>query len=116
MDRMQHLYHTMRATQLFTLNIYATTKLAQEHLLQNYTSAFEIPLNILRLQNVYGEGQALGNPYTGILVQFMNAALADETIFIYENGENISDFGSSRNDISVLRLNYAFNRVIHILR
>lgn len=84
--------HAANATNVYPTNIYATTKLAQEYLLQNYSSAFGVPLHILRLQNVYGEGQALGNPYTGILVQFMNAALANEKILIYENGGIVRDF------------------------
>lgn len=84
--------HDANSTIVYPTNIYASTKLAQEHLLQNYTSCYNIPLHILRLQNVYGEGQALGNPYTGILVQFMNASLADEKIYIYENGGIIRDF------------------------
>ncbi len=84
--------HDANNTIVYPTNIYASTKLAQEHLLQNYTSCYDIPLHILRLQNVYGEGQALANPYTGILVQFMNAALANEKIFIYENGGIVRDF------------------------
>ena len=53
---------------------------------------------------MYGEGQALGNPYTGILVQFMNAALADETIFIYENGGIIRDFVHVNDVVSAIKL------------
>ena len=46
-------------------NIYGATKLAQEHLLAAWGAAHNAPLSVLRLQNVYGPGQSLTNPYTG---------------------------------------------------
>ena len=73
-------------------NVYAATKLAQEHLLAAWTSAFETPLSVLRLQNVYGPGQSLGNPYTGVLTFFATRALAGETLDVYEDGRIIRDF------------------------
>src|SRR3712207_334118 len=45
-------------------NIYAATKLAQEHLLSAWTAATGTRLSVLRLQNVYGPGQSLTNSYT----------------------------------------------------
>jgi dTDP-L-rhamnose 4-epimerase len=49
-------------------------------------------LNVLRLQNVYGVGQSLGNPYTGVLSLFTKLALAGEALPVYEDGEIIRDF------------------------
>jgi dTDP-L-rhamnose 4-epimerase len=37
-------------------NIYAATKLAQEHMLAAWTAAHDTNLSVLRLQNVYGPG------------------------------------------------------------
>ena len=51
---------------------YAATKLAQEDLVRIAANALGIPFLIFRLQNVYGEGQSLNNPYTGILSIFSN--------------------------------------------
>ncbi|MFN2463403.1 MAG: NAD-dependent epimerase/dehydratase family protein, partial [Candidatus Dormibacteria bacterium] len=48
-------------------SVYAATKLAQEHLLQAWSSARECGLTVLRLQNAYGPGQSLTNPYTGVV-------------------------------------------------
>jgi dTDP-L-rhamnose 4-epimerase len=48
-------------------SIYAATKVAQEDLVRVACSAAGIPFTILRFQNVYGAGQSLANPYTGIL-------------------------------------------------
>src|SRR6478672_9703383 len=45
-------------------NIYAATKLAQEHMLAAWTAAHDTSLRVLRLQNVYGPGQSLTNSYT----------------------------------------------------
>ncbi|QYF72669.1 NAD(P)-dependent oxidoreductase [Cryobacterium sp. PAMC25264] len=43
-------------------NIYAATKLAQENILISWCASMSVSLSILRLQNVYGAGQALRNP------------------------------------------------------
>lgn len=51
-------------------NIYAGTKLAQEHLLASWAAAHDTNLSVLRLQNVYGPGQSLTNSYTGIVTLF----------------------------------------------
>jgi dTDP-L-rhamnose 4-epimerase len=48
-------------------SIYAATKLAQEELVRVACSSLGILYTILRFQNVFGEGQSLSNPYTGIL-------------------------------------------------
>jgi len=73
-------------------SIYGATKLAQEHILGAWTSAMGASLSVLRLQNVFGPGQAVGNPYTGIVTLFARQALANEVIDIYEDGEIVRDF------------------------
>ena len=47
---------------------------------------------LFRLQNVYGPGQSLTNPYTGIVSLFAQKAKALEVIPVYEDGEIIRDF------------------------
>lgn len=73
-------------------NVYAATKLAQEHVLGAWCSAHTTALSVLRLQNVYGAGQAVGNPYTGVLTAFARIAQAGEVIPVYEDGEIVRDF------------------------
>jgi len=73
-------------------SIYGATKLAQEHILGAWTSAMGSSLSVLRLQNVFGPGQSVGNPYTGIVTLFARQARANEVIDIYEDGEIIRDF------------------------
>ncbi len=73
-------------------SIYGATKLAQEHILSAWCGAFGAPLSILRLQNVYGEGQSPHNSYTGIINVFHRLARAGNSIPIYEDGEIGRDF------------------------
>ncbi|MGE2727307.1 NAD-dependent epimerase/dehydratase family protein [Mycolicibacterium pulveris] len=73
-------------------NIYAATKLAQEHLLAAWTAAHDTNLSVLRLQNVYGPGQSLTNSYTGIVALFARLARQQQTLEVYEDGRIVRDF------------------------
>lgn len=73
-------------------NVYAATKLAQEQICRAWCTAFEVPLTILRFQNVYGPGQALENSYTGIVALFSKLAYEKQAIKVYEDGEIIRDY------------------------
>ena len=46
----------------------------------------------LRFQNVYGPGQSLSNPYTGILAVFSNLARQGKDINVFEDGNMSRDF------------------------
>jgi len=74
------------------VSIYGATKLAQEHILMAWTSSFGGKLKILRLQNVYGPGQALANSYTGIVSLFCRLARSGESVPLYEDGRMLRDF------------------------
>lgn len=73
-------------------NVYAATKLAQEHVLAAWTSAMGNALSVLRFQNVYGPGQSLTNPYTGVVTFFARTARGGETLDVYEDGRIYRDF------------------------
>lgn len=73
-------------------SIYASTKLMQEYLLAQGLWGSGIELGILRLQNVYGPGQAVRNPYTGVLSIFVQQVAEQKALEIYEDGEIIRDF------------------------
>lgn len=73
-------------------NVYAATKLAQEHILRAWTAARGTDLAVLRLQNVYGPGQSLTNPYTGIVSLFGRLARERQAIPVYEDGGIVRDF------------------------
>lgn len=73
-------------------NVYAATKLAQEHLLAAWAAAHDTRLSVLRLQNVYGPGQSLTNSYTGIVALFARLARGGQALEVYEDGRIVRDF------------------------
>ena len=74
------------------VSVYGSTKLSQEQILSAWTKAFDVELAVLRLQNVYGPGQSLTNPYTGIMSLFCRMAMGGRSIPLYEDGEVRRDF------------------------
>lgn len=74
------------------VSIYGATKLMQEHLLAQGLARTGVETVILRLQNVYGPGQSMTNPYTGVLSIFSSQILAGRELTIFEDGEIVRDF------------------------
>ncbi len=73
-------------------SLYACTKLTQEQMSLTMGKALNIPTVALRFQNVFGPGQSLRNPYTGIISIFSNQMRQNLPINIYEDGEETRDF------------------------
>lgn len=73
-------------------SIYAATKLAQEHVLAAWAAGHDTNLSVLRLQNVYGPGQSLTNPYTGVVALFAGLGRAKRPAEVYEDGRIVRDF------------------------
>ena len=73
-------------------SIYGITKQQQEQMVMLMGKALNIPAVALRYQNVYGPGQSLSNPYTGILSIFSTILLNGNDIEIYEDGQETRDF------------------------
>jgi dTDP-L-rhamnose 4-epimerase len=73
-------------------SIYAATKLAQEDLVRIACESIGVGYAILRFQNVYGEGQSLNNPYTGILSIFSTRFRKGLEVPIFEDGNESRDF------------------------
>lgn len=71
---------------------YAVTKHTQEQLIANFGKSFNMPYVILRYQNVYGPGQSLSNPYTGILSIFSTRIMNGQAPFVFEDGKETRDF------------------------
>ena len=69
-------------------SVYGLTKSIQEDIIK----ASKIPYVILRYQNVYGPGQSLANPYTGIISVFANMIHNNNKILIFEDGKQTRDF------------------------
>ena len=71
---------------------YALTKLTQEQQLTINGDRVSKSNKIFRFQNVYGPGQSLKNPYTGILAIFSGLASAGSAINVFEDGLESRDF------------------------
>jgi len=74
------------------LSFYGLTKHVQEQMTIMFARAQGFSAYGLRYQNVYGPGQSLKNPYTGILAIFSNLARANSDIQIFEDGKESRDF------------------------
>ena len=73
-------------------SIYALNKYVQERTTHIMSPAYGIEGVCLRLFNVYGPGQALSNPYTGVLAIFASRLLNGQQPMIFEDGEQRRDF------------------------
>ena len=73
-------------------SIYALNKYVQERTTHIMTRPYGIEGVCLRLFNVYGAGQALSNPYTGVLAIFASRLLNGQAPMIFEDGEQRRDF------------------------
>jgi dTDP-L-rhamnose 4-epimerase len=73
-------------------SIYALGKYVQERTTMIMAGAYGMEGVCLRLFNVYGPGQALSNPYTGVLAIFASRLLNGQKPMIFEDGEQRRDF------------------------
>ena len=83
---------TDESSKLHPSSYYGITKQVQEQMVILATRLKNINGYALRYQNVYGPGQSLKNPYTGILSIFSRLALQNEEINIFEDGLESRDF------------------------
>ena len=73
-------------------SVYGVTKLTQEQMVLTVAKALGISAIAFRYQNVYGPGQSLSNPYTGILSIFSTRIRNQSPINIFEDGKESRDF------------------------
>ncbi|RQP19376.1 MAG: NAD-dependent epimerase/dehydratase family protein, partial [Parapedobacter sp.] len=73
-------------------SVYGLTKLFQEQLVTTVCPTIGVMPVVMRYQNVYGPGQSLQNPYTGILSIFSSLIRQGKTINIFEDGLESRDF------------------------
>jgi dTDP-L-rhamnose 4-epimerase len=83
---------TSEAKALIPTSIYAITKRDHEELCLVTGAAYGIPTVALRFFNVYGPGQALSNPYTGVAAIFASRLLNRRAPIVFEDGEQSRDF------------------------
>jgi dTDP-L-rhamnose 4-epimerase len=73
-------------------SVYAINKYVQERLVLTVANAYGMQGVALRLFNVYGPGQALSNPYTGVLAIFASRLLNGNPPAVFEDGAQRRDF------------------------
>ncbi len=83
---------TRETKPLIPTSIYAITKRDHEELALVTGAAYGIPTVALRFFNVYGPGQALSNPYTGVAAIFASRLLNGRPPVIFEDGRQSRDF------------------------
>lgn len=74
------------------MSVYGLTKQVQEQAVLMHSRTNGLNAFALRYQNVFGPGQSLKNPYTGILAVFSNLARQGQPIDVYEDGLESRDF------------------------
>lgn len=86
------LYATDETSKIHPSSIYGLTKQTQEEMCLIAGKSLGIPVVAFRYQNVYGPGQSLSNPYTGILSIFSTIIKNKNSINIFEDGKESRDF------------------------
>jgi len=73
-------------------NVYALTKLAQEHLGSSWARSTGGSVAALRYHNVYGPGMPQNTPYAGVASLFRSAIARGEAPRVFEDGGQRRDF------------------------
>jgi len=116
---------TQESKSLRPSSVYAVNKRDQEELCLCVGRAYGIPTIALRFFNVYGPGQALGNPYTGAAAIFAARLLADAPPLIFEDGIQTRDLINVKDvveacvkalssDVADLALNVGTGRAVSV--
>jgi dTDP-L-rhamnose 4-epimerase len=73
-------------------NVYAATKLHQEHLASAFARETSVPVTALRYHNVYGPRMPRDTPYAGVAAIFASALAAGNGPRVFEDGRQMRDF------------------------
>jgi dTDP-L-rhamnose 4-epimerase len=73
-------------------NVYAATKVHQEHLCFVFGREHRVPVTALRYHNVYGARMPRDTPYAGVAAIFRSALEAGRAPSVYEDGRQRRDF------------------------
>ena len=105
-------------SKLHPTSFYGLTKLQQEQMVKLVCESIGINYVILRYQNVFGVGQSLRNPYTGILSIFSTQILNGNALNVFEDGLMTRDFINIEDTVQAtidsLELETGNNEIINI--
>lgn len=91
-DKELTLLATDEDSKIHPSSVYGITKQNQEQMVMTVCPTIGIAPVAFRFQNVYGPGQSLSNPYTGILSIFSSLILNNGRINVFEDGLESRDF------------------------
>lgn len=91
-DQILELLATDEESKIHPSSVYGITKQNQEQMIMTVCPTIGIAPVAFRYQNVYGPGQSLSNPYTGILSIFSTQIRNNNGIQIFEDGKESRDF------------------------
>lgn len=86
------LLPTSEDSKIHPSSVYGITKQNQEQMVLTVCKSIGISAIAFRYQNVYGPGQSLSNPYTGILSIFSTQIKNNRDINLFEDGLESRDF------------------------
>lgn len=86
------LVATDEESKIHPSSVYGITKQNQEQMIMTVCPTIGVSPVAFRYQNVYGPGQSLSNPYTGILSIFSTLIRNNKDINIFEDGKESRDF------------------------
>jgi dTDP-L-rhamnose 4-epimerase len=86
------LLATDEESKIHPSSVYGITKQNQEQMIMTVCPTIGIAPVAFRYQNVYGPGQSLSNPYTGILSIFSTLIKNGKAINVFEDGKETRDF------------------------
>lgn len=99
-------------------NVYAATKLHQEHLCAIFGREHGIPVTSLRYHNVYGPGMPRDTPYSGVAAIFRSQVERGEAPAVFEDGGQLRDFihvsDVARANLLALRARHPFDGPLNI--
>ena len=78
------------SSQTKPISVYGKSKLEMENLVKEFSKSSNIDSIILRLFNVYGEGQS--DNYAGVIKKFVKNAMQGNSVVIYGKGDQTRDF------------------------
>jgi dTDP-L-rhamnose 4-epimerase len=87
-----HAVPTDEDSRIHPSSLYGITKQSQEQMIMAMALALGTESVALRYQNVYGPGQSLSNPYTGILSIFSTRIRNGNEVVVFEDGRESRDF------------------------
>lgn len=91
-DKHLKLLPTCEESKIHPSSVYGITKQNQEQMIMTVCPTIGVAPVAFRYQNVYGPGQSLSNPYTGILSIFSTQIRNQKPINVFEDGLESRDF------------------------